>query len=214
MTRTSAIRSPTAASTSSTCGSTTVRRTATSDTSSTSSATSKCRGNLKLNTRIQARGAQPITPSPRILERVDRGRNSARKDNEFFTFDWRARPPVPHRAFEITAMLEMFNTFNNANNINPLSTPGALQLRRIPANRRRRSAAGAVGGEGRILNPLATATSAWRARWCRPPRSRRRGSYTSPARRRSARPARHRPADCRSPPRRWWSGDWGSHRTR
>ena len=30
-------------------------------------------------------------------------------------------------------MLEMFNTFNNANNINPLTHAGAVQLRRLPA---------------------------------------------------------------------------------
>src|SRR5262249_14126457 len=44
---------------------------------------------LKLNTRVQGRTAQPITPSPRVLNGVDRGRNTDRKDNEFFTFDWR-----------------------------------------------------------------------------------------------------------------------------
>jgi hypothetical protein len=83
---------------------------------------------LKLNTRIQARGAQPITPSPRMLNGVDRGRNSARKDNEFFTFDWRIVRPFRTGRFEITAMLEMFNTFNNANNINPLSTPALFNF--------------------------------------------------------------------------------------
>jgi hypothetical protein len=78
---------------------------------------------LKLNTRVQARGAQPITASPRSLNGNDRGRNGERKDNEYFSFDWRLVRPFKTGKVEISAMLEMFNTFNNANNINPLSTP-------------------------------------------------------------------------------------------
>src|SRR4029079_6327679 len=82
------------------------------------------RGGVQLTSRVQYRGAQPITPTPRIQNGVDRGRNSNRKDNEFFTFDWRVS-----RAFHVSSrvdvmpIIEMFNTFNNANNINPLSTP-------------------------------------------------------------------------------------------
>src|SRR5262249_27863541 len=78
---------------------------------------------LSLNVRLQGRGAQPITPEPRALNGVDRGRNTLRKDNEYFSLDWRLT-----RAFrlggraEIIPMLEMFNTFNNDNNINPLTT--------------------------------------------------------------------------------------------
>lgn len=84
---------------------------------------------LKLNARVQARGAQPITPSPRILNGNDRGRNSERKDNEFFTFDWRlVRAFRLNDRVEILPMLEMFNTFNNANNINPLSTPALFNF--------------------------------------------------------------------------------------
>ena len=85
---------------------------------------------IRANARIQARTAQPITPSPRVLNGVDRGRNSERKDNEFFSFDWRLS-----RAFkigggnvEIVPIIEMFNTFNNANNINPLSTPALFDF--------------------------------------------------------------------------------------
>ena len=83
---------------------------------------------FKLNTRVQARGAQPITPNPRILNTVDRGRNSERKDNEFFTFDWRLVRPFRVGKLQIDAVLEMFNTFNNANNINPLSTPALFNF--------------------------------------------------------------------------------------
>jgi len=84
---------------------------------------------LNLNTRIQARTAQPITESPRVLNGEDRGRNSLRKDNGYFSFDWRLE-----RAFKVGAnaqiipVIEMFNTFNNANNINPLSTPALFDF--------------------------------------------------------------------------------------
>ena len=80
---------------------------------------------LIVNVRVQARSAQPITTSPRVLNGTDRGRNWDRKDNEYFSLDWRLQ-----RAFrvggryDIIPSLEMFNTFNNANNINPLT--GAL----------------------------------------------------------------------------------------
>ena len=39
------------------------------------------------------RSAQPITASPRILNGNDRGRNGERKDNEYFSFDWRVARP-------------------------------------------------------------------------------------------------------------------------
>jgi hypothetical protein len=82
-----------------------------------------------INVRIQARTAQPITSSPRVLNGVDRGRNWDRKDNEYFSLDWRLQ-----RAFrigtryQIVPSVEMFNTFNNANNINPLSTPALFNF--------------------------------------------------------------------------------------
>ena len=81
------------------------------------------------NARVQYRSAQPITASPRIVDGQDRGRNGERKDNEFFTFDWRlARPFRFGGRYELTPVLEMFNTFNNANNINPLSTPALFNF--------------------------------------------------------------------------------------
>jgi hypothetical protein len=84
---------------------------------------------LNLNTRVQSKSAQPITASPRVSNGVDRGRNSERKDNAYFSFDWRLT-----RTFQVGAktqimpILEMFNTFNNANNINPLSTPALFDF--------------------------------------------------------------------------------------
>jgi hypothetical protein len=86
-------------------------------------------GGVELSTRLQARTAQPITPNPRSLNGVDRGRNSERKDNEFFTFDWRvSRSFAFGGRYELTPILEMFNTFNNDNNINPLSTPALFNF--------------------------------------------------------------------------------------
>ena len=79
--------------------------------------------------RIQARSAQPITTSPRVLNGADRGRNWDRKDNEYFSLDWRLQ-----RAFRVAIRcriipsVEMFNTFNNANNVNPLSTPALFNF--------------------------------------------------------------------------------------
>jgi hypothetical protein len=84
---------------------------------------------LKANARVQYRTAQPITANPRVLNGVDSGRNSLRKDTEFFSFDWRlARPFRFGGHYEIMPILEMFNTFNNANNINPLTTPALFDF--------------------------------------------------------------------------------------
>jgi hypothetical protein len=84
---------------------------------------------LLLNARIQARTAQPITTSPRVLDGNDRGRNWDRKDNGYFSLDWRLQRPFRvGAATEIIPSIEMFNTFNNANNINPLSTPALFNF--------------------------------------------------------------------------------------
>jgi carboxypeptidase family protein len=87
------------------------------------------RGGLQLAARIQGRTAQPITASPRSLNGTDRGRNGERKDNAFFTFDWRLSRPIRFGArCQLVPIVEMFNTFNNANNINPLSTPALFNF--------------------------------------------------------------------------------------
>jgi Carboxypeptidase regulatory-like domain/TonB dependent receptor-like, beta-barrel/TonB-dependent Receptor Plug Domain len=78
---------------------------------------------FEANARIQARSAQPITPSPRVVNGVDLGRNSVRKDNEFFSFDWRVQRPFKlGERMALMPVIEMFNTFNNKNNVNPLTT--------------------------------------------------------------------------------------------
>jgi outer membrane receptor for ferrienterochelin and colicin len=77
------------------------------------------------NFRVQGRTAQPITPGARTAT----NRNTARKDNEYFSFDWRIQRPIKlNERFSIIPIIEMFNTFNNANNINPLVTPGLFNF--------------------------------------------------------------------------------------
>ena len=85
---------------------------------------------IQANARVQARSAQPITPNPRALNGTDRGRNSERKDNKFFSFDWRLARPFKFNGdrVQLVPIIEMFNTFNNTNNINPLSTPALFNF--------------------------------------------------------------------------------------
>jgi hypothetical protein len=80
---------------------------------------------LQFSPRLQARSAQPITPAIRTAT----NRNTLRKDNQYFSFDWRlARPFKFGERYELTPSFELFNTFNNANNVNPLSTPGLFNF--------------------------------------------------------------------------------------
>jgi carboxypeptidase family protein len=81
-----------------------------------------------LNVRAQGRTAQPITTSPRVLNNVDRGRNWDRKDNKYFSLDWRLQRQFQLGRAQVIPSFEMFNTFNNANNINPLTTPGLFNF--------------------------------------------------------------------------------------
>ena len=83
-------------------------------------------GGLQANTRLQARSAQPITPGARTAT----NRNTTRKDNEFFSFDWRVSRPFKFGSerFALIPTVEMFNTFNNKNLINPLTTPGLFNF--------------------------------------------------------------------------------------
>jgi Carboxypeptidase regulatory-like domain/TonB-dependent Receptor Plug Domain len=82
-----------------------------------------------VNVRMQGRTAQPITTSPRILNGLDRGRNWDRKDNAYFSLDWRLqRAFTVGPRYRIIPAIEMFNTLNNANNVNPLSTPALFNF--------------------------------------------------------------------------------------
>jgi len=76
---------------------------------------------LQFTPRVQARTAQPATPFPQTAT----NRNTLRKDNEYFSFDWRlARPFKFGERYELIPTVEMFNTFNADNRINSLSGAG------------------------------------------------------------------------------------------
>jgi len=84
---------------------------------------------IDANARMQAHSAQPITAEPRFQSGVDTGRNSLRKDNAFFTADFGvARPFRFGERYVLTPKIEIFNTFNNKNNVNPLSTPALFDF--------------------------------------------------------------------------------------
>jgi len=86
-------------------------------------------GGFQGNARIQARSAQPITTSPRVLAGVDRGRNWDRKDNAYFSLDWRLQRPIRFgKDAQLIPVVEMFNTFNSKNNVNTLTTPGLFNF--------------------------------------------------------------------------------------
>jgi len=95
---------------------------------------------FQANVRMQAHSAQPITVdttgngsgSPcsqsnsqtRVVNGIDCGRNHLRKNNEFFSFDWRLLRPIKiGERFAVVPIIEMFNTFNNDNSVNPLISP-------------------------------------------------------------------------------------------
>lgn len=91
-------------------------------------------GPLNLNVRYQYRSAQPISPTPVTLTpggEFKTSRNSLRKDNEFSSLDWRLMWPIrfgSKQQYELVPTVEMFNTFNSDNNINPLSTPALFNF--------------------------------------------------------------------------------------
>jgi len=75
---------------------------------------------------VQARSAQPISDTRTA---TNPARNTLRKDNAYFSFDWRIQRPFKFgERYALIPIVEMFNTFNNANNINPLSTPGLFNF--------------------------------------------------------------------------------------
>ena len=81
---------------------------------------------LEGNFRVQARSAQPISAA---RSAASPARNTLRKDNAYFSFDWRIQRPFKlGERFALIPIIEMFNTFNNKNNINPLSTPGLFNF--------------------------------------------------------------------------------------
>jgi hypothetical protein len=100
---------------------------------------------IEFSPRIQAHTAQPITDSnvlipsgapcsatnsnTRIVNGIDCGRNHLRKDNGFFTFDWRGTRPFHFGdRYALIPQVEMFNSFNNKNNVNPLVSPALFNF--------------------------------------------------------------------------------------
>jgi hypothetical protein len=105
----------------------------------------KLPGGFNGDVRMQAHSAQPITDNKvqtasgapcsvnnsdfRFVNGVDCGRNHLRKDNAFFSFDFALdRPFHLGERMKITPKLEIFNLFNNKNNVNPLSAPALFDF--------------------------------------------------------------------------------------
>jgi hypothetical protein len=79
---------------------------------------------IQANVRMQAHSAQPISDPNRGQPGGPTLRNTLRKDNAFFVFDFGVERPFHiGERLRIIPKLEMFNTFNNKNNVNPLSSP-------------------------------------------------------------------------------------------
>jgi len=100
---------------------------------------------FEFSPRIQAHTAQPITdiavvtPSgppcsktnsnTRIVNGIDCGRNHLHKDNGYFSFDWRGTRPFHFgERYALIPQIEMFNSFNNKNNVNPLVSPALFNF--------------------------------------------------------------------------------------
>jgi hypothetical protein len=82
---------------------------------------------FQVNTRLQARSAQPITLGARTIDNP--ARNNGRKNNEYFSFDWRLSKVFRFsERYSLIPTIEMFNTFNNKNLVNPLTTPGLFNF--------------------------------------------------------------------------------------
>jgi len=83
-------------------------------------------GGFNVDARLQAHTPQPITPANCV---AGCKRNSTWKNNEFTSFDWRAtRPFKLGERYRLIPAIDMFNTFNNKNNVNPLATPALFNF--------------------------------------------------------------------------------------
>jgi hypothetical protein len=100
---------------------------------------------FQLDVRMQAHSAQPITDNAsgdktgppcsinnsvnRIVNGIDCGRNHLRKDNAYFALNFgAARPFHLGERMRIIPKIEVFNLFNNKNNVNTLTTPGFINF--------------------------------------------------------------------------------------
>jgi len=101
---------------------------------------------IEANVRIQQHSAEPETDNSngtgtgtpcslnnsatRFVNGIDCGRNHLRKDNAFFVFDFGVSRPFHFHDGKLSLIprLEVFNTFNNTNNLNPLSSPALFDF--------------------------------------------------------------------------------------
>jgi len=101
---------------------------------------------IKGNLRIQQHSAEPETDNvngtgtgapcsfnnslTRFVNGIDCGRNHLRKDNAFFVTDFGLARPFPFHdgKWALEPRVEVFNTFNNKNNLNPLSSPALFDF--------------------------------------------------------------------------------------
>jgi len=85
-------------------------------------------GGFNFDARLQAHTPQPITPAT-CNPTLGCKRNSIWKDNEYISFDWRATRPIHFgERYTLIPAVEMFNTINNKNNVNPLVTPALFNF--------------------------------------------------------------------------------------
>jgi hypothetical protein len=101
---------------------------------------------FEANVRIQAHSAEPETDNvngtgtgapcsfnnsaTRWVGGIDCGRNHLRKDNNYFTLDFGVARPIKFHdgKFQIIPRVEVFNTTNAANFLNPLSSPALFDF--------------------------------------------------------------------------------------
>ncbi len=102
---------------------------------------------FKSNVRIQAHSAEAETDNPnpasgpsgpvcsinnsatRFVGTVDCGRNHLRKNNAFFVTDFGVSRPIHlTERYSLEPRVEVFNLFNNTNNLNPLSSPALFDF--------------------------------------------------------------------------------------
>jgi len=85
---------------------------------------------VNLNLRFQAHTPQPTTTSACAADpTLTCKRNSTWKDTAYTSFDWRAMRPIKFgEGKNLIPMVEMFNTFNSKNNVNPLTAPALFNF--------------------------------------------------------------------------------------
>ena len=82
---------------------------------------------LEFSPRVQARSAQPRSPNCTGLRCFPR--NTIRKTNDYFSFDWRLQRPFHFgERYALIPILELFNTFNTDNNLDPTIGPALFDF--------------------------------------------------------------------------------------